>query len=310
MTGCGDLLYNMLMIRLDKKKDLFVRIGWMLAANLLSALAVDLFLGPCGIAGGGFAGIGIIINYIVPVPIGLFVFVLTIPLFVWAYFAKGLKYVAVTLVSTGIYSLFTDALSFIPAGTNDMLLAAVCGGILYALSEVAMLKADCASGGTDLLDRLILTKKKDASLGTMFIVIDGAIVLASAIVSGELEIGIYGFICLVVCSILTDRLIRGFDTAIVFQVVTDHPASELSAAILTELGRGVTHVNATGMYTGDGKSILIVAVRKREVYRLKQLIRRYDPDAFVMVLEASEIMGSGFESSDSALHGTVKESKK
>jgi uncharacterized membrane-anchored protein YitT (DUF2179 family) len=293
-----------------EKKDAVIRFIYLVLSNLLSALAVDMFLSGNGISGGGFAGIAIIINYIVYIPVGLFVFVLTIPLFIWAYFVKGWRYVLDTLVSTAMYSLMTDLLVFLPCVTADKFLAAVCGGVLYALSEVCMLRANCASGGTDLLDRLILTKKKNASLGMMFIVIDGSIVLASAIVSGQIEIGIYGFICVFVSSILTDRLIRGFDTAIVYQIVTKAPAVELANAILQEMERGVTRLNATGMYTSADKAVLVVAVRPREAYRLKQLVRSYDPDAFVMVLEASEIMGSGFESSDHALHGTVSEKHK
>jgi len=294
----------------EGKKDAVVRFSYLVMSNLLSALAVDMFLSGNGIAGGGFAGIAIIINYVVHVPVGLFVFVMTIPLFVWAYFVKGWRYVLDTLVSTGMYAVMTDLLVFLPCATADKFLASVCGGILYALSEVCMLKANCASGGTDLLDRLILTKKKNASLGMMFIVIDGSIVLASAIVSRQIEVGIYGFICVFICSIVTDRLIRGFDTAIVYQIVTEAPAEEMAKAILTEMERGVTRVNATGMFTSSDKSILLIAVRPREAYRLKQLVRRYDPNAFVMVIEASEIMGSGFESSDHALHGTVGDKKK
>ena len=133
-------IYNIFMKKLlnSAKKDEAIRFAYIVMSNLLSALAVDMFLSGNGIAGGGFAGIAIIINYVVYVPVGLFVFVLTIPLFVWAYFVKGWRYVLDTLVSTAMYSLMTDLLVFLPCATTDKFLAAVCGGGLYALSEVCM----------------------------------------------------------------------------------------------------------------------------------------------------------------------------
>lgn len=267
---------------------------YMTLGNLIYALVLVLFLDGNNIAVGGFTGIAIIVNHIHPVPIGMFVFVLTIPLFIWAYFARGLRFVFATFICTLMYSLFADLLSFLPTITDNVMIAAVCSGILYGIAAVFFLRANVSSGGTDLLSKLLLMIKRDISLGTMYIVLDGLIVLASIFVFRDFEVGIYAVITLGLTSYVTDYLINGLNRANLFYIITDKDPKELSTIIMQKMHRGVTCIRGTGMFADSERNILLVAVKPRETYRLKDIVKEYASDSFMILLPASQVLGEGF----------------
>ena len=163
------------------------RILYIAAGNGCNALALNLFLTENEIAAGGFFGIAIVLNHFVYVPVGLFVFVLTIPLLIWAWRVQGWKYVLNTLLTTASYSLFVDVSAlFLHRVTENLALAGVCGGALIGLGAVMYLQGECSSGGTDLLARLLVTWRREVSLGTMFMIVDGTVILASILVTGNM----------------------------------------------------------------------------------------------------------------------------
>ena len=271
----------------------------MLGGNLALVFGLELFLGDNGIAAGGFSGIAIIVNYVVPVPIGLFVFLLTLPFLIWSYFTRGWMFTVLTLVSTLFFSVLADTLDFLPTLTGDLLLASICGGLLYGLAAFLFLRGNSSSGGTDLAARLILHYWRSMSLGAAIIFTDGLVVLASVLVSGSVELGIYAVISLSVCSITTDMLVRTANKANLFFIITASDPSPIVKAILFELGRGATCLDAAGMYSrhlgrSDHRHVLMVVVKPREAWRIEALVRKADPSAFTVHCPADSITGEGF----------------
>jgi uncharacterized membrane-anchored protein YitT (DUF2179 family) len=268
--------------------------GLLILANLGYALGINLFLEDNQIAAGGFSGLGIVLNKFFYVPIGAFTFALSIPLFFWAWKAKGRQFTISTLISSVLYSVLVDALSFLPTLTDNKLVAAIAAGILYGLSVVVFLKANGSSSGTDLLARLLLTKRRNLTLGIMYLITDGTIILLSVIVYGNVENGIYAALTLAVCSWVTDNVINGLNKASVFHIILDSDPEPLAQAIMKELNRGVTLQKGTGMYAYRDKSILVVVVKPREVYKVKDIIKRFAPSSFAYLTPSSEVVGEGF----------------
>ncbi len=271
------------------------RLGFLAAANLGYALAINLFLEDNEIAAGGFSGLAIALNHFVYIPVGVFTFVLSIPLVFWAWAAKGRYFTLSTLISSALYSVLIDALSFLPSLTDNMLIAAISGGLLYGVSATLLLKSGGSSSGTDLLVRLLLTKGRSLTLGKMYLLTDGTIILLSALIYQNIENGIYAALCLAVSAWTADSLIRGFNRANVFHIILDSDPEPLAKAIMRELDRGVTLQKATGMYARGEKSVLVVVVKPREVYRVKDLIKKYAPTAFAYLSPAAEVVGEGFD---------------
>lgn len=283
------------------------QILYLLLADVLYALALNLFYVGNKIAAGGFAGIATVINSFIPIPIGVAVFIMSIPVVIAAWKVKGSVYTLMALATTAVYSLIVDLLSFLPTITDDKVVAVVCGGILYGLGASLAIKAHMSSGGTDLLGKVLITKYRTLSIGTLQMMIDGAIVVIAAIAFRDIGAAIYAILAIGVCSVITDLMNKGFNRAQMFLIFCDRNQQEISDAILYTMGRGVTAFKGVGKYSNNEKEILMVVVKPSETHVLKSIVRKLDPTAFVILVSANEIIGEGFE--DTNLTETVSERK-
>ena len=271
------------------------KLAFILLGNLCYALAINLFLQPNRIAAGGFAGLAIALNPWLHIPTGVFVLVMSVPLYVWSVFVKGWSFMLLGLLGSVLYTFEVDLSALVlPVVTRDLLLAALCGGALNGLASICFLEAETNSGGTDLLARLLLTRHRSLSLGTMFLLCDGAVVLASMLVERDLEIGIYGAIAIAVSSFVGDKLIAGMNRASIYYIIPSGPAEPIADAILAELRRGVTRIRGEGMYARTERQMLMTVVKPSQGYKVKALVKGIDPGAFVFMARAAEVAGEGF----------------
>lgn len=191
-------------------------IKWIILGNLFYSLALNLFLVDNGIAAGGFAGIATLINHFVKVPIGMTVFVLNVPLIIWAWKSKGTGYALRCVTGSVIYTIIADATSVLPTLTTMKIPAAILGGIVYGMGITVMVKCQAAAGGTDLLSRLMIGLKpfKKISVGNMILFLDGIVVIAAAFVYGNILQSVYTMIGIITYSVMSDiyqRLTRNID---------------------------------------------------------------------------------------------------
>ena len=299
---------------METKKKLSERIGitkeqilYLLLADVLYALALNLFYVGNKIAAGGFAGVATVINSFIPIPIGTAVFIMSIPVVIAAWKVKGAAYTLMAMATAAVYSLIVDVLSFLPTITDDKLVAVVCGGILYGLGASLAIKAHMSSGGTDLLGKVLITKFRTLSIGTLQMMIDGTIVIVAAVAFKDIGAAIYAILAIGVCSVVTDLMNRGFNRAQMFLIFCDKNQQEIADAILYNMGRGVTEFKGIGKYSNNEKDILMAVVKPSETHVLKTIVKQLDPTAFMVLVSANEIIGEGFE--DTNLTETVAEKK-
>ena len=281
------------------------QVMYLLLADVLYALALNLFYVGNKIAAGGFAGVATVINSFIPIPIGLAVFIMSIPVVIAAWKVKGGTYTIMAVATTAVYSLIVDVLSFLPTVTDDKLVAVICGGILYGFGASLAIKAHLSSGGTDLLAKVLITKFRTLSIGTILMTIDGSIVILAAIAFKDIGAAIYAILAIATCSVITDLMNRGFNRAQMFLIFCDKNLEQISDAILYEMGRGATSLRGTGKFSNSEKEILLVVVKPSETHILKEIVHKLDPTAFMVLVSANEIIGEGFE--DTNLTETVEE---
>lgn len=262
---------------------------------LFNILALRLFFVDNRIAAGGFSGIATILNFIFPISVGNFIFMMNCPLILVSAKFMGWRYAIKTMLAMTCFSMGLNALSFIPVATGDRFVASVFGGIFYALGAVSLLYAKASVGGTDLVSRLLLRRFRNISLGKMFLLIDGFCVIMAVIVFGDLEAGVYALTAIYVFSYATDRIISGFNVADICYVITSHSPEEISQDIMRELHVGVTLLEGVGMYEKSRRHMLMVVIRPREIQRLKGIIEKRDPRAFLVVAWARQVLGGGFK---------------
>ncbi|MEK4627272.1 YitT family protein [Solibacillus sp. FSL R7-0682] len=271
------------------KEYLFV-----IAGAAVIALGFNVFLFPNQVASGGVSGISTILNGMFGWNAGLVQYAFNIPLFIAGVLILGKKFGFKSLVGTLALPFFVIVTGDWEAWTLNPLLGAIFGGIVVGLGIGLVFKGNASTGGTDLLAQII-TKYTGLTLGTSVLLIDGIIAISAAIVF-DLEKGLYALIGLYVTTKTIDIVQLGFSQSKMVYIITKNE-SEVRDAIYREIDRGVTKLPAIGGYTGEERPVLMVVVYQTEFTKLKQVLKTVDPQAFVIVSDAYEVLGEGFKRS-------------
>lgn len=266
---------------------LFVIIG-----AAIIALGFNVFLFPNQVASGGVSGISTILNGIFGWNAGLVQYAFNIPLFMAGVFVLGKKFGFKSFVGTVALPLFVLLTADWEAWTLNPLLGSIFGGIVVGLGIGLVFKGNASTGGTDLLAQII-TKYTGLTLGTSVLLIDGIIAVSAALVF-DLEKGLYALIGLYVTTKTIDIVQLGFSQSKMVYIITKHE-EVVRDAIYREVNRGITKLPAFGGYTGEERPVLMVVVYQTEFTKLKQVLKAVDPQAFVIVSDAYEVLGEGFK---------------
>lgn len=276
------------------KSGLRDAIGILLGA-VLSAVALNMFLIPNKIAAGGITGLAIVLHYSFNLPVGMTSLALNIPLFLLGMKLFGKRYSVNTLYGAAVLSIAIDVLApYVPVLTYDTFLACLYGGVLDGIGLGLVFKFNGTTAGTDL-GAAIINKLTGISIGQALLVVDFFVIVLAGCVFGNIELSLYALITLFVATQVLDLIQEGRSSARAFIIMTEH-SDEVGAAIMAELGRGMTYLNGRGGFTGQQREVVFCVVSMNEVSRLIDLIRRFDSQAFVIVTDAHDVMGEGFGS--------------
>lgn len=265
----------------------FVMIG-----SAIIALTFNVFLLPNQIASGGVSGISTILKSVLDLEPAFVQWAFNIPLFIAGVILLGKQFGVKTLVGT-IFLPFVVFLSKdLAPWTTDALLGALFGGIGVGLGLGIVFRGRASTGGTDLAAQII-NKYTGFSLGRCVVLIDGIIVLTAAIVF-DIEKGLYALIALYVTSKTIDLIQVGFGRSKMAMIITNNQ-EEVREGILKKIDRGVTKLSAYGGFTQNERPVLMCVVDQTEFTKLKQLVKTLDPSAFVVVMDAAEVLGEGFK---------------
>lgn len=279
-----------------QNRIILVDILYFLAGSVLFAVSVNSFTAPNRIAPGGITGLATVLNYLLGTPIGTMLFVINMPVFLWAIWDLGYRMVGKTILATLLCSVTIDLLSpILPVYQGDHMLAAVFGGVLEGTGLSLVLLRGATTGGTDLIARLLERRLRSLSIGQLMMGVDALVILLAGFVYRSLESALYAFIAVFVSTRLIDTILYGADVGTGKMLfIMSEKNDEIAAKILSELERGVTALQARGVYSGRNGEVLLCAVRRYEVSRVTDIVRSTDKNAFIIIGEAGEIAGEGF----------------
>ena len=264
----------------------------------IMALAIQCIFEPIGLVTGGFSGIAIIIRKMTAgiveggVPLWLTNLALNVPVFIAALIIKGRKFLGRTVIGTVLLSFWLYVIPQVDLTQGDYMLSSVFGGVITGIGIGFVLLAKATTGGTDMVSALIQKYVRHYSVVQILQVIDGMVVLAGLYVFG-LKPALYAIVAIFITSKVSDALMEGMKYSKAAFIITDC-YKEIADAIMTQLDRGLTGLDATGMYSGDKKTVLYCVVSKKEIVELKDIVAKIDPKAFVIVTDAREVFGEGF----------------
>jgi len=304
-------------------KQWFISYGYIVFGTLLFVIADVIFAMPYNLAPGGVYGLANVLAILTESKITWFLISMEVPLLIIGSIILGPKFGVKTIVSVALGWLFTwmietyygytpfihvgelisdasqatlDALAiqgtsnlFIP----DYLLNTLLAGLLYGIGIGMIFKSGATSGGSDIIS-MIINKYTGISLGTMVIIVDGIIALSTLLISPDLRLPAYSILLIIIEGKIIDMVVDGIKTNKTLFIVTDK-YDEVRNAIINDLNRGGTCINAIGMYKGQERKVIYTTVTRAEFVKLKSGIRAIDANAFISVIDSSETLGKGFK---------------
>ncbi|MBW1712989.1 MAG: YitT family protein [Deltaproteobacteria bacterium] len=282
----------------DKKQGFFKTVNWrrifynmalLTAGSAILAVSVNGILVPKQFLAGGFLGLVLIFHYLLPfLDPGLLYAILNLPLVLLGWFRISRRFVLYTAFGIGVFSLATALIRIKPLPVENLLLAAILAGIIGGTGAGLVFRSLGSLGGMDIL-AIFLNKKWDIRLGWSYMLFNGLVLLLGAFVF-SLEVALYAMIYTFTVSKVMDAVVTGFNQRESVIIISDK-AQAIAEQIMTRLKRGVTFLQGQGAYTGQEKKIILTVATLTELGRMKDLVFDIDPQAFVVINQALEVLG-------------------
>jgi uncharacterized membrane-anchored protein YitT (DUF2179 family) len=291
------------------KKNLIKDYCTIIVGAFIMAVAIVVFITPLKLAPGGVYGIAIILHHLFGTPVGLVGIALDIPLLLLGIWLLGAKFGAKTVV--GIFSLagFISLVEFVygyaplialpenPAVADPAanFIISLFGGVILGVGLGLIFKTRATSGGSDIIAMIIGKYLKHIPLGTILMIVDSIIVLLALVVFEDWTIPLYSWLVIYVTGFTIDKMISGFDRRKALFIISNQH-EDIKNVIINEMERGGTYFKGTGMYHESEKKIIFTTITKKELPGLLFRIHEIDADAFISILDATDVLGEGFNS--------------
>lgn len=275
-----------------KKYSAFTEYALIAAGAFIIGFAIKNMFDPISLVTGGVTGIAIILKSLAGIPLWITNTLFNIPLFLAAWKIKGWQFIKRTAVATGALSLSLYVIPEIPFLMEDLLLTSLFGGIVSGLGTGLVFLFQATTGGTDMLAALLQRKMRHYSIARIMQVLDALVVLAGAAVFG-IRYALYALIAIYAVAKVSDGLLEGLKFSKQAYIISDR-YREIAQAVMTRMDRGVTAVDAVGMYSGQDKKMLFCVVSKKEIVALREIVAEFDKKAFLIVSDVREVFGEGF----------------
>ena len=267
----------------------------------LYAIGVACFIEPNGLALGGFTGIAIILSKFIPINTGFIILIMNVPLLIVGLIVFGKEFLFSTVYSTVASSLMMtlidytlqDYLPFV----SEKFMSIALGAVICAIGLSLIFRMGGTTGGIEIIARLIRLKVQNLSIGKILIMMDMVVILVVGLVSKDVEVAIYTAVTIIIADTVFDKLLYGYNHAKLLYIISEN-ADNIRKRIISDVNAGVTVLEGKGGYKGDDKNILMVAVKKHSYPKLKDVIKDEDPQAFIIVSDATEIYGLNFQKND------------
>lgn len=278
-------------------KKWYRKFGWIFSTIIgaaIFALGFDLFLEPHGLNCGGVSGLSMVLVEVLGFgSVGLLQILINIPLFLLGGIKIGKKFFFGSLLGMASSSLFIELFSIIPVPQTDVVLAIIYGAALCGLGIGLVFTSGTSTGGSEIVVRLLKLKWRNVSVGAFCLAFDVMVAVLTGIVFRDVTKILYTGITVFVTSRVLDVVVYRFDYSKVVLIISKQ-YQQVAAQIGQKLHRGATLLHGEGAYTHADTKVVLTAVKRQQLAELKELVTEIDPNAFVIVQEAHQVLGDGF----------------
>ena len=260
----------------------------------LFALGFDLFLMPGGMNAGGLSGLAMVVVHLTDFSsVGLVTALFNIPLFILAGMKIGKKFFLGSFIGMAFSSVFIDMFAVLPVPEVEPLLGAVYGGVICGAGLGFVFAAGVSTGGSDSVVRLLKLKYRHVPIGVISMSFDACVAILTGIVFRDVNAALYTGITIYITGKIIDMVVYSFDYSKVALIITKE-YEQVAQMISDKLERGATYLHGEGTYSRKATKVVLTAVKKQQIAELKELVVDIDPDAFIIVQEAHQVLGDGF----------------
>ena len=264
------------------------------AGTCMFALGFVMFLDPHNFNGGGVSGLAQILVRVTGLgSVALWVGAINVPLFIIGGMRVGRKFFWGSLVGFLTATVSLEFFPYLPVPETDPLLACIYGGAIIGCGLGIVFTAGASTGGSDIVVRLLKLKWRHIPIGTINMCFDLVVIVLTGLAFGDISNALYTGVTVFLSGKVLDVVVYSFDYSEVTLIISENH-EEIANAIFNKLDRGVTYLNGEGAYSHKEKKVILTAVKRHQLADLKQMVVEIDPDAFVIVQEAHQVLGDGF----------------
>lgn len=278
-------------------KRLWHDYGWIVETVVGSALfaaGFSLFLEPNDMSSGGVSGIALVLIHILGFgKVGTLTILINLPLFILGGVKIGKRFFFGSLLGMFLSSVLIDLMALVKMPPIEPLMAAIYGGVICGLGLGLVFTCGSSTGGSDILARLLKLRYQNIPIGQITMAIDGVVVVMTGLVFQDIAKALYTGITVFICGKALDMVVYRFDYSHVALIISKQ-YEQIAKGINDKLDRGATFLHGEGSYSRKGTKVVLTAVKKRQITELKELVMELDPEAFVIVQEAHQVLGDGF----------------
>ena len=264
------------------------------AGSVLFALGFNLFLVPNALNAGGITGLAMIAVRVLGFgSVGMITILVNLPLFAIGGIKIGKKFFFGSLVGMLSSSLALDGFAGLPYPAVDPLLAALYGGTICGLGLGLVFSLGASTGGSDIIVRLLKRKMQNVPIGTINICFDFTVAALTGITFRNISSALYSGVAIFITGKVIDAVVYRFDYSKVAVIISDYH-EQIARVIKEDLDRGVTYLHGEGAYSNSSKKVIFSVVKKQQIAELKRAVAQIDPNAFIVVQDAHQVLGEGF----------------
>ena len=260
---------------------------------LIVTVGMNAFFIPHHLLSSGIGGVAIMFYFAVGLPVGVGIFALNIPIMIACYKFMGRQYTILSIVGTAIFSVLADATAFLSTWdiVKDPMISSITGGLVSGLGFGILYKYNGNSGGLDVVGAIV-KKYYSLEMGNVVMVINSLILVAAAYMF-SLEMAVLTFVSTYITAFITNKVVIGLKQRKSVFIISNH-AEEIANLLMRYIGHGATYLYGQGAYTVQDKRIIYAVIKLTEIAKIKELVNKIDPGAFMIISDASEVVGRGF----------------
>lgn len=277
--------------KIKYEENKLIRYLSFLIGVVIVSISFNLFILPSNIVY-GVSGIGVILKKLFNIDPALVILIGSVILLIMSFIFLGREKTMGSILGSLLYPLLVkltaDIGNVIDIGNSEPLLIALFGAVISGFGFGLIFKAGFTTGGMDILNQII-SKYGRISMGNAILITDGTIILSSVFVFGWTKL-LYSLLTLYIITIMVDKVILGISQSKAFYIITDYETAV--KRFISELGYGVTEIEARGGYTGNREKVIMCIIPTKQYFMIKEGIAKIDKNAFFIVVDAYEVRGA------------------